>query len=148
MALVLSFAASCQPAFSDLAPAQKVEAAVSIFPNNGRRGQSLTVIALPAVGSPEAGERVHVVELGFGDGIEAVRVITNSGAGCTDGRVVDLLRLLGETRADRFPVCIEIEIAEDAPVGDSELVLELVADGNSVISIATFSVLPALVEGG
>ena len=64
-----------------------------------------------------------------------------------DERVADLLRLLGETTADRFPVCVEIEIAAQAPAGDSEFVLELVAGGQSVISTATFSVLPALDDG-
>lgn len=148
MGLVLSAGAcGCQPAFSELAPIQKVEAPMSIFPNNGRRGQSITVIALPAVSSPSDGEFVHVVDIGLGEGITERRIVSNGGTGCTDERVADLLRLLGETTADRFPVCVEIEIAAQAPAGDSEFVLELVAGGQSVISTATFSVLPALDDG-
>jgi hypothetical protein len=151
MGLVLSalvlVTAGCEPAFSDIAPTQKLEAPMSIFPNNGRRGQSITVIALPAVPSPADGQRVYVVELRLPEGLVEQRVISNGGTGCTDERVADLLRLLGETTADRFPVCIEVEIASDAPVADADFEIELVADDETVISTATFSVLPALEAG-
>jgi hypothetical protein len=144
---VMLGALGCDSAFVDLAPAQKLEVPISIFPNNGRRGQAITVIALPSVPSPEPGEFVHVVDIGLGLGVTEHRILTNGGTGCTDRRVADLLRLLGESGADRFPVCVELEIAADAPAGDFDFVLELVSDGRSIISTTTFSVLPALEDG-
>ncbi len=151
MALVASLfllpGLGCDAAFDDITPTQKLEVPMSIFPNNGRRGQAITVIALPAVPSPGPEDLVHVVDLQLPAGMQAQRIISNGGSGCTDERVGDLLRLLGETTRDRFPVCVEISIESDAPEGDADFALELVARGQTVTSAATFSILPALEEG-
>jgi hypothetical protein len=142
--LLVTLVLGCEPAFTELAPAQKVEVAMALFPNNGRRGETMTLIALPSVASPTEGGTIEVVGYQSGGGVEVQRVVTEGGTGCANVRVLDVLRFLGETTEDRFPVCIEVLIAPDAPIGDAQLVVELVSEGEDIVGRATFSVLPAL----
>ena len=143
---VLLMVCACEPAFTQLAPVEKTTVPLTIFPNNGRRGDTMTVIALAGMPSPSEGKYIEIVDHHTGPGVLLERLVTEGGVGCSDERVSDLLRLLGETTQDRFPVCMEMTIKEDALVGDGEVVLEFVRDGADVISRATFSVLPALVD--
>lgn len=117
---------------------------MALFPNNGRRGSDLSVVALLDIPSDR---RNFVVVFDAGDGIEQFGFNTGQGNGCEREGVDELLDLLGETRETRFAICFDVQISEDAPLGQRPLVVELISDGEPVISRTTFSVLPALEQG-
>ncbi len=134
----------CEEAFVTFAPGTKRPVEMALFPNNGRRGSDLSVVALLDIPSAR---RNFVVLFDAGAGVDQFSFNTGMGRGCEREGVDDLLALLGETRETRFAICFDVQISDSAPLGQRPFKLEINSDGEPIISRSVFSVLPALTQG-
>ncbi len=137
-ACLLVVLSACEPAFVLYAPETKRSINTALFPDLGRRGASVSLVALLDLPNDQF---ESVVEFDAGPGINLLGFNTGQGLGCQRPNVEELLEQLGE---ERFPICFDVQISQTAPLGDRTLKVEIESLDESLISRIDFEVLEAL----